>query len=68
MLGNWIGSMVPILVLGAALGFWAFSIADFARSDAPGIRTLPREVWAVILVLGSVVGAAAWWRFGRPRE
>lgn len=68
MSGAEVVAMLPVLVLACGLAFWALSILDFARSNARGVRTLPRDAWVVILVLGSVVGAAAWWTFGRPRQ
>lgn len=68
MSGVAVVAIMPVLVLTGGLGFWGFSILDFARSDARGVRTLPRDAWVVILVLGSVVGAAAWWMLGRPRR
>lgn len=59
---------VPAVMLMAGLAFWAVSLVDFARTDLRRVRTLSREAWTLVIVLGSVVGAAAWWAFGRPRR
>lgn len=56
----------PLVVLLAALTFWAFALLDFASTPERQVRTFPRQVWLVILVLGSVAGGVAWWVAGRP--
>ncbi|MEA5457210.1 PLDc N-terminal domain-containing protein [Sinomonas sp. JGH33] len=63
-----LASWLPGIVLAAALVFWAVSIVDLARTDPRNVRTFPREVWAAIVVFGSVIGAVGWWTAGRPRQ
>ena len=58
----------PIIVLVAALVFWAYCLVDFTRTAEWEIRTVPRHVWVVLLVFGSVAGGIAWWMLGRPRQ
>lgn len=59
---------VPLVVLAVGLVFWAWCIVDFTRTPASEVRSLPQVAWLVILVFGSVVGALAWWFFGRPQR
>ncbi len=61
------GMALPYLVTMGALIFWAYCVVDFARTDERQLRTFPRPVWIVILLLGSVAGAMLWLVAGRPR-
>lgn len=60
------GSWLPTLVVLAALAFWVYALVDFSRTPERDVATFPRPVWLVLLVLGSVVGAVAWFAVGRP--
>lgn len=57
----------PLLVGVVAIGFWAWCLVDFTRTDERDIRTLPRPVWLVVLVLGNAAGALLWFFLGRPQ-
>ncbi len=56
----------PLVLLLAAVAFWAYSLADFSRTPEREMRSYPRTVWLVILTFGSVLGSLAWWLIGRP--
>lgn len=58
---------LPLLILVPCLGVWGYSLVDFSRTDERDMRTFSRDVWLVILVLGSVVGGIAWLMGGRPQ-
>jgi hypothetical protein len=58
---------VPVVVITAALAFWAWCLWDFQRTPPSQMRTYTESQWWVILVLGSVVGGLIWVRLGRPR-
>jgi len=62
-----VNALLPWLVLIPCLAVWAYSLVDFSNTDERDIRTFSREVWLVLLVLGSVVGGLAWLVAGRPR-
>ena len=62
-----VATWFPVVVLAAALGFWAYCVVDFAATPEAQIRSLSRPLWLVILIFGSVVGAMAWWTLGRPQ-
>ena len=58
----------PLLVGLAGVGFWAWCLVDFTRTDEREMRTFPRQVWIVLLVLGSVIGSLMWFSLGRPQR
>jgi len=60
------GSWLATLVVLAALAFWVYALVDFSRTPERDIATFSRSFWLVLLVLGSVVGAVAWFAVGRP--
>jgi hypothetical protein len=59
---------LPALVLLPCLGIWIYSIVDFSRTNEGDMRTFSRDIWLVVLILGSVAGAIAWLLGGRPRR
>ena len=50
---------VPLVVITAALAFWAWCLWDFQRTPPSQMRTYTESQWWVILVLGSVGAVAA---------
>lgn len=58
---------LPLLILVPCLSIWVYSVVDFSRTDERDMRTFSRDVWMVVLVLGSVVGGIAWLIGGRPQ-
>lgn len=58
---------LPVLVLVPCLSLWVYSLIDFSRTDERDMRTFPRDIWLVVLVLGSVAGGIAWLLGGRPQ-
>ncbi|GAB4099614.1 hypothetical protein [Sinomonas halotolerans] len=58
----------PAVLLVAGLAFWVVSVADFARTPESEMQVFSRDAWLVLLLLGSVLGSAAWWAAGRPRR
>jgi hypothetical protein len=59
---------LPLLLGYAALVFWGYCLFDFSRTDEAEIRTFPKPVWVVLLVLGSVFGGLVWLFLGRPQH
>jgi hypothetical protein len=59
---------LPVLVLVAALVFWAYCLFDFTQTDELEMRTFTKPVWSVILVFGSVLGGLLWLSVGRPQR
>lgn len=52
----------------ALLGFWLWALLDCIVSPRDEVRTLPKLVWLLLIVLLWVIGAAAWAFLGRrPR-
>ena len=60
--------LAPILVVLAALAFWAYCLVDFSRTPERDVRTFSRPVWMALLIVGSVVGGVAWFTLGRPQR
>jgi len=63
-----VAALFQIAVLITALAFWGYCLVDFVQSDERLIRTFPKQVWLVLLVLGSVVGGVLWLIYGRPED
>ncbi|MFF2345022.1 hypothetical protein [Pseudarthrobacter sp. NPDC058119] len=59
--------LLPWLVLLPCVAIWAYSLVDFSQTDERDMRIFSRDVWLVLIVLGSVVGGLAWLVAGRPR-
>jgi hypothetical protein len=57
-----------VVVALAALGFWAYCLYDFARTDERDMRTFSRPVWVLLLVFASIFGALLWLAYGRPQR
>jgi len=60
--------MPAFVVAFLALAVWAFCLFDAITSRRAGVRTLPKLVWVLVIVIGSLPGALLWLVFGRPRR
>ena len=60
--------LLPTILIGIALVFWAWCLEDFRQTDEREVRTFTKQVWLVVLILGSVAGAMAWCLAGRPQR
>lgn len=50
----------------AMLAFLMYCLLDVVRSDAAEVRTLPKRIWLVLVLLVPVLGGIAWLVTGRP--
>ena len=50
-----------------SLGLLVYAVVDLVTTPAPAVRTLPKWLWAVV-VLPPGVGPLAWLLFGRARR
>jgi hypothetical protein len=55
-----------VFTLIAVVG-WLYAIFDSLTAPAERIRTLPKAVWLIIVLLLLDIGAIAWFIWGRPR-
>ena len=46
---------------------WLYAIFDSLTAPADRIRTLPKAIWLIIILLLFDIGAIAWFIWGRPR-
>lgn len=53
------------VLLGLALYIWF--IVDVVRSSGANVRTLPKAVWFLIVVILPLLGGVLWLLAGRPR-
>ncbi len=68
-MGNtFVMAWIPGLIVLGALSLWGYSMVDLPRTDDREMRTFPKEVWLLILLLGSFMGAAMWIVAGRPQR
>ncbi|SHG55911.1 Phospholipase_D-nuclease N-terminal [Jatrophihabitans endophyticus] len=49
-----------------ALGVWIFCVIDAITTPADQVRTLPKLLWVLVVVLLADVGSLAWLIAGRP--
>jgi hypothetical protein len=49
-----------------AFGVWIFCIIDVVTQPEQGIRTFPKLVWLLVVVLLMDIGSIAWLVAGRP--
>jgi hypothetical protein len=56
------------LVVLAAIGFWAYCLFDFTRTDELEMRLFSKPVWLVLLVFTSLLGSLMWFFAGRPQR
>lgn len=54
------------LAVVGVVAFYFWTLWDFSRTPESEMRTFPRQTWLVLLVFGSILGAAAWVTIGRP--
>ena len=59
--------VLPFVVLVGAVAFWGYCLFDFVQADERAVRTFSKQVWVILLVLGSVVGGVLWLIYGRPQ-
>lgn len=48
------------------LVFWLFTIFDSLTTPAERVRTMPKGIWVLIVLLLSALGGLLWLIFGRP--
>lgn len=59
--------MLQLLFVVVALTLTVYCVLDVLRTPREEIRTLPRPVWLLVIVLLGFLGAAAWLFLGRPQ-
>lgn len=61
--------LARILVIGSfvAAAVVIYALVDVAISQAGRIRSLPKPLWFVVIVVFPLVGAILWFILGRPR-
>jgi hypothetical protein len=60
-------NLSSVVVVLAAIAFWAYCLYDFASTPEQQMRTYPRQVWLVLLVFLNVFGGVMWLYLGRPQ-
>lgn len=56
----------PLIVI--QLAFQVYALVDLFKTKKGKTRNLSVTIWAVIIVLGEIVGAAFYFIFGRSEE
>lgn len=56
---------VVLVLLGLAIYIWF--VVDVLRTSGASVRTLPKFVWLLIVVLIPLLGGVLWLLGGRPR-
>ena len=51
-----------------ALAFYIWFIVDVIRTPRVSVRTLPKFVWLLLVVLIPLIGGVLWFIAGRPRR
>jgi hypothetical protein len=58
--------MAGVLVGLAVLGFWLYSLFDVVTTPEDEARSIPRTLWALIVIFIPVAGGLLWFLLGRP--
>lgn len=56
-----------IIAVVLAIAVIVYTLVDIATIDKRRVRTLPKAVWALIIVVLPLVGALLWFAFGRAK-
>jgi hypothetical protein len=51
-----------------ALAVYIWTVVDTIRTPSAIVRTLPKAVWLLIVILLPLIGTVLWILFGRPRR
>ena len=58
--------MLRVLLFLAVIGLFVYALIDLATSPSDQVRSLPRPVWLLVILVIPVLGAVAWLVLGRP--
>ena len=56
--------VLPVVIL---IALYVYVLIDLATSPSPQVRTRPKLVWRLVILVIPVLGAVAWLVLGRPR-
>lgn len=59
--------MLRVLAVLVALAAYISFVVDVTRTSGAVVRSLPKAVWLIVVVLVPIVGGLLWAVFGRPR-
>lgn len=60
--------MGKFVLMGIAFVVVLYAFIDVLQSRGSDVRTFPRPVWAIVVILLPVLGALGWFVLGRPRR
>jgi len=60
--------MVRVLVWLLVLGLTVYTAVDCVQTEERRVRTLPRALWMLVILVLPVVGPVAWLIAGRPDQ
>jgi hypothetical protein len=58
--------MGRVLLYGAVFVVVLYAFIDVLQTQSARVRTLPKWLWALLVVIVPVLGAVAWFLLGRP--
>ncbi|KUP98052.1 PLD nuclease N-terminal domain-containing protein [Thermobifida cellulosilytica] len=58
----WLGGLITLLTIV----LWVYAFFDALTCPAEEVRTLPKVLWLLVIVLFAVVGPLLWLFLGRP--
>lgn len=59
--------MLRVLAVLVLLAAYISFVVDVVRTPGSVVRTLPKAVWLLVVVLVPIIGGLLWTAFGRPR-
>lgn len=57
------GAILTLVMVGT----WLFAIFDVITAPVDQIRLMQKPLWVLVVLLGFILGAVAWFAVGRPR-
>lgn len=59
--------MGKVLLTFVAFAIYVYALVDLVRSPRGEVRTLPKWLWAVVILVLGPIGCLLWFLLGRPR-
>ena len=60
--------MGKFVLMGIAFVVVLYAFIDVIQSRSSDVRTFPRPIWAIVVIVLPVLGALGWFVLGRPRR
>lgn len=60
--------MLRVIAVLVLIALYISFIIDVIRTPAVNVRSLPKALWLLLVIILPVVGGVLWFLFGRPKQ